>query len=153
MKPVRLGVLVVVLLASIGAAAVAAKPLLSAHGEFWTHMYIGPYRFDIQVAFNMQSRGGDTSADHGNLSMRYFDVDNGKLAAVVVSTRIYNIYASAQGGVEFSVDFGVPMGADRLPGFRTFAFRVNDGDTEDEFWMTSPIWYPFVIDRGQIVIH
>jgi hypothetical protein len=82
----------------------AGKPLVQAHGELWTEIHIAGQYFDIQFAFDVQDRGAN---DHGTISLRIFDHETGKLVAVGVSTRVFDVYQTNDDWVYFTATFRV----------------------------------------------
>lgn len=143
------GVLVVILLIGLSLATLAAKPIVKAHGEFWTDIHIAGQWFDIQFAFNVQDRGQEN--DHGALSMRIFDHWTGKLVAVGVSPRIVEVFVD-EGWVVFYAELRVTRFDEDyyLPlHYPLYEFRAFDGGDSDQFMMFAR---PMPIYSGKIVI-
>lgn len=144
--------LAVILLVAVSLSVLSDKPIVRAHGEFWSFVQVGKFSFDIQLTFNVQGRGEEGEGDHGSLSIRYFDPVTGKLVAVVISTDVRDVYIPEEGWIGFWADFRVPKGSSSLPGFRTVECQAYDGGATDEFWITTPGPIPLVIQRGKIVV-
>jgi len=105
MRRIGIGALVVMLVASLCLPAIAGRSVVQAHGELWTEIHIARQYFDIQFAFNVQDRGTN---DHGNISLRIFDHETGKLVAVGISARVFDVYQADDGWVYFTATFRVP---------------------------------------------
>jgi hypothetical protein len=149
MKGVRAVLLVVLLLVVSGVAALPAKPVRTAHGEFWSFISAGPLRYDVQVAFNVQARGDD---DHGSISIRYFDMDTGKLVAVAVSTNVFPIWFTQEGEIYFHADLRTPKWDIPIAPFTWAEFRATDGGAVDDFWTSAPVSLHLTPTSGKIVI-
>jgi hypothetical protein len=140
------GILVGVLLVGISFAGLSAKPLLIAHGEFWTDMHRWGQWYDIQLAFNVQDRGEE---DHGSLSLRLFDHRTGELLDVFVSTEVFDVHIPEEGGVAFVARLRSVKGLFPLPAAGISFWAYDGGGAEpDQFRMIGPL----PIYRGNIVI-
>lgn len=143
MRRTGLVVMAVALLIAASLPALATKPLISAHGQLRGSLALGG-SFDLQIAFNVQGRGAQ--GDHGSISIRAFDQSTGKLASVIISTGIKDVYIMEDEGVCFLATLSL-IGGGTLPGPEWCVFRVYD-DPDRFFILGSEI----PIDSGKIFV-
>ncbi|MFC2081969.1 hypothetical protein ACFLR0_02175 [Candidatus Bipolaricaulota bacterium] len=130
----RTGVSIVLLavLLSFSAATISATP--SAHGAVWGKVPGFPNEPDIQLTFNVKDAGPDLEDDRGTVSGRLFDPETGKLAAVLVSTRVFNVGVEPDGLIYFVATLRLVTGTFPTPQ-RTIQFTAHDGGAIDQFWV------------------
>jgi len=148
MRGVRWVLLAVLLVSIVGTGALGAKPVRTAHGEFWSFFHFMGAKYDVQVAFNVQAKGED---DHGTISIRYFNGETGKLVGVVVSTNIFPIYFE-EDVIRFEAQLRAPKWDIPIPALGWAIFLAEDKGDADDFWVIAPITLALAPTRGKIVI-
>ena len=151
MRGIRWLALVVLLVGLVGTAALGARPVRTAHGEFWSVIYLGQTpRFDVQITFNIQARGED---DRGTISIRYFDVVTAKLVGVVVSTEIFPIWFESDEQIGFVAQLRAPKWDMPMQFPEWAGFLATDGGASDDFEVFGFYTFSLTPTRGKIVIH